>query len=163
MQDFDSLYRDFAPRVFRFVLSLSGSREVAEDVTAETFVRVWTARERVRHDTVLAFLFAIARNLWLQGARRDARHHPVQDDHAAPGPQPDVEAIGRLDLARTLAQLRGLEADDRAAILMRAQEGMGYEAIGQALGITAGAARVRVHRARKRLLVARHAAGAEDA
>ena len=71
MIDFDTLYREFAPRIHRFVLGLSGDTAVAEDVTAETFVRVWATRDRVRHETVRAFLFTIARNLWLQGIRSE--------------------------------------------------------------------------------------------
>ncbi len=77
MLDFDSLYREFAPRVYRFVLGLSGDPAVAEDVTAETFVRVWATRDRVRHETVRAFLFTIARNLWLQGIRSKWRHREL--------------------------------------------------------------------------------------
>ena len=49
MLDFDSLYREFAPRVQRFVLGLSGDAAVAEDVTAETFaVGCWIGYFRSR-------------------------------------------------------------------------------------------------------------------
>ena len=88
MLDFDSLYREFAPRVQRFVLGLSGDAAVAEDVTAETFVRVWATRDRVRHDTVRAFLFTIARNLWLQGIRSKWRQRALDADDADPAPGP---------------------------------------------------------------------------
>ncbi|MGE0039800.1 MAG: RNA polymerase sigma factor [Vicinamibacterales bacterium] len=154
MLDFDTLYRDYATAIYRFALGLSGDRAVAEDITAETFVRVWTARERVRHDTVRAFLFAIARNLFLTGARASWRQRPLVESDAATGPLPDAEAIHRIDLARALERLRALDPEDRAALLMRADGEMSYEEIGQALGVSAGAARVRVHRARRRLQAA---------
>ena len=151
MLDFDSLYREFAPRVQRFVLGLSGDAAVAEDVTAETFVRVWATRDRVRHDTVRAFLFTIARNLWLQGIRSKWRQRALDADDADPAPGPDVQAADRMDLDRAFKALAVLDPADRAAILMRAQEEMSYEEIAQSLDITVSAAKVRVHRARKRL------------
>ena len=151
MIDFDTLYREFAPRIHRFVLGLSGDTVVAEDVTAETFVRVWATRDRVRHETVRAFLFTIARNLWLQGIRSEWRQRELTAEHADHSPGPDAQAAGRLDLARVIEALSTLEPADRAAILMRAQEDMPYEEIAQSLGITVPAAKVRVHRARKKL------------
>lgn len=153
MLDFDTLYRDYAPRVHRFVLGLSGDAAVAEDVTAETFVRVWATRDRVRHETVRAFLFTIARNLWLQGIRSRWRQRALDTADADPRPGPDVQAAARIDLDRALAALARLDPADRAAILMRAYEEMSYEEIAQSLGISVPAARVRVHRARKQLSV----------
>jgi RNA polymerase sigma-70 factor (ECF subfamily) len=151
MLDFDSLYREYAPHVHRFVLGLSGDRALADDVTAETFVRVWATRDRVRHETVRAFLFTIARHLWLQGIRSAWRQREIDVTDADPGPGPDTQAAGRIDLDRTLSALAQLDPIDRAAILMRAQEDLSYEEIAQSLDLSVGAAKVRVHRARKKL------------
>jgi RNA polymerase sigma-70 factor, ECF subfamily len=151
MLDFDTLYREYAPRVHRFVLGLSGDHATAEDVTAETFVRVWATRDSVRHETVRAFLFTIARNLWLQGIRGNWRRQPLDDAGRDPAPGPDITAADRIALRRVLDALAMLDAGDRAAILMRAQEEMSYDEIAQSLRISAPAAKVRVHRARKKL------------
>ena len=151
MLDFDTLYREYAPRVHRFVLGLSGNPATAEDVTAETFVRVWATRDSVRHETVRAFLFTIARNLWLQGIRSEWRRNPLDAAGRDPAPGPDVRTADRLALNRVLEALASIDAGDRAAILMRAQEEMSYEEIAQSLRITVAAAKVRVHRARKKL------------
>jgi RNA polymerase sigma-70 factor, ECF subfamily len=58
--DFDALYRQYAGQVYRFALSLSGNRAVAEDITSETFIRVWTARDRLDLTTVIGYLLTIA-------------------------------------------------------------------------------------------------------
>jgi RNA polymerase sigma-70 factor (ECF subfamily) len=151
MLDFDTLYREYAPRVHRFVLGLSGDYATAEDVTAETFIRVWATRDSIRHDTVRAFLFTIARNLWLQGIRSGWRRQPLEDAGRDPSPGPDVTTADRMALARVLTALAAIDAGDRAAILMRAQQEMSYEEIAQSLRISVAAAKVRVHRARKKL------------
>ena len=52
MVDFSALYKKYAPDVFGFALYLSGERGEAEDITSETFVRVWTSPEPVEMATV---------------------------------------------------------------------------------------------------------------
>lgn len=73
MTDFDALYRKYAGHVYRFALSLSGNRAMAEDITSETFVRIWTARDRLDLTTVMGYLLTIARRLYLQGVSSDRR------------------------------------------------------------------------------------------
>ncbi len=151
MTGFEELYARHASAVYRFALSLSGNRATAEDITSETFVRVWSARDRVELTTVIGYLVTIARHLYLEQLRRDRRHSVLDHDpeDAAPGPQ--ERAAGRSELDAVLADLQTLAEPDRAALLMRAQDQIAYEEIAAALKISAGAAKVKVHRARRQL------------
>jgi RNA polymerase sigma-70 factor, ECF subfamily len=149
--DFEALYERYARDVLRFALYLSGNRALAEDITSETFVRVWTSPTAVRPTTVKAYLFTIARRLFLDGRRRDARLEPLEDRHVDAGPGPHDSAAARHQLEATLRALQALPEVDRAALLMRAQDGLAYEAIAASLGVSVAAAKVKVHRARVRL------------
>jgi RNA polymerase sigma-70 factor (ECF subfamily) len=149
--DFDALYQRHAPGVFRFALSLSGDRRVAEDITSETFVRVWTARARVDVTTVAGYLLTIARHLYLEGASREKRRGELSRDPADAAPGPEAHAAGRAELEAVLADLQTLPEPDRAALLMRAEDDLPYEDIAAALSISVAAAKVKVHRARLRL------------
>jgi RNA polymerase sigma-70 factor, ECF subfamily len=149
--EFETLYERHAGSVFRFALSLSGDRALAEDITSETFIRVWTARERVDVTTVAGYLITIARHLYLQGVSRDRRRGPLPFEPADSHPGPHALAEGRAELDAVLADLQTLPEPDRAALLMRAEDQMPYEDIAAALRITPGAAKVKVHRARLRL------------
>ena len=151
MTDFEKLYERHARDVYRFALYLSGDRAVAEDVTSETFVRVWTAPARVELATVRAYLLTIARNLYLQGLRRQRRRTEMPEELPDPGPGPHEEAAGREEMEAVMAALRQLPEVDRAALLMRAEDGLSYAAIAAALGVSEAAAKVRVHRARLKL------------
>jgi RNA polymerase sigma-70 factor, ECF subfamily len=156
--DFSGLYKAHARDVHRFVLFLSGDPGLADDIVSETFIRLWNARKRVDLTTVRAYLFAIARNLFLQQRRR-TRHGELDDRMADPQPGPDRRAQARSELADVMAALQELPEIDRAAVLMRADDAMSYEEIGTALGISPVAARVKVHRARMKLARARLAGG----
>lgn len=151
LTNFGELYRQHAPDVFRFALYLSGERAEAEDITAETFVRAWTAAERVRMSTVKGYLFTIARNLFLQGRRRKSRETALDDVHPDPRRGPEAHADSDSELRAVLAALRQLPEVDRAALLMRAEDEMPYEDIARALGISLASVKVKIHRARLRL------------
>ena len=149
----EELYRRYARDVFRFAFWLSGDRAAADDLTSETFVRAWASGNELRLATVKGYLFTIARNLFLQQRRRAGRHRaeapaPELPD---PAPGPDRSAQSRGELRRTLAALSTIPEAERSALLMRAEHGLAYAEIGRVLGISAGAARVRVHRARLKL------------
>lgn len=148
MTDFTALYRKHAPDVFRFALYLSGDRGEAEDITAETFVRVWTAPDRIEMVTVKGYLFTIARNLFLQGLRKSSRQVGLDPEIRDVLASPEVRAGQKAELRAVLAEVRKLPEVDRAALLLRAFEGMPYEEIARALQISLSAAKVKVHRAR---------------
>jgi RNA polymerase sigma-70 factor (ECF subfamily) len=151
MTDFEQLYERYARDVYRFALYLSGNTAQAEDIASETFVRVWTVRDTIRAASVKAYLFTIARNLHNDGRRRDARQVELPEgllDHA---PSPEVEAADRQALEGVLRALQAIPEVDRAALLMRAQDGLPYEDIAAALGLSLAAVRVKVHRARLRI------------
>jgi RNA polymerase sigma-70 factor (ECF subfamily) len=152
MIDFSELYQKYAWDVFRFALYLSGNSGDADDITSETFVRAFAASDRIESATVKAYLFTIARNLFLMGvrgaARRTALHEGLRD--GAPSAYSRVEQ--KAELAAVLAKLQTLPEVDRAALLLRTLDERPYEEIAQVLHISVVAARVKVHRARAALL-----------
>jgi RNA polymerase sigma-70 factor (ECF subfamily) len=151
MSEFERLYEQYARDVYRFALYLSGNPGQAEDITSEVFVRVFTSRDEVRTATVKAYLFTIARNLYVDGIRREARSTDLPFALADPRPGVELQTEARESLKAVLQALQTLPEADRSALLMRAQDGMPYEEIAAALGISVAAAKVKVHRARVRI------------
>ena len=150
--DIDALYQRYARDVFRFATYLCGNRSDAEDITAETFVRAWTAPERIEAATVKGYLFTIARNLFLKGIRRTSRHTSLREDLPDPAPGPPSRLEQQAELDAVLARLQTLPEVDRAALLMRALDGLPYQEIALALGISLSSAKVKVHRTRAVLM-----------
>ena len=146
--DFSALYQKYAPDVFRFAMYLSGNRAEAEDLTSEAFVRAWTSTEPIRAATVKGYLFTIARNLFIQGLRKKKRNVELDEELRDTQPSPHTQAEQRAEFRAVLAGLQRLPETDRAALAMRAFEGMPYEEIAQALGIPLSTVKVKIHRAR---------------
>lgn len=150
--DFHSLYQSYAPQVRRFALFLCGSDELADDLTSETFVRAWTSRGKIREATVKAYLFTIARNLFRDHLRRNKRYTELEESVPDESPGVEARAEHKEELDAVMAELQKLAEVDRAALLMRVQEEMSYEEIAQALGLQVTTVKVKVHRARLKLM-----------
>jgi len=155
---FAELYGAYARDVYRFALYLSGDNALAQDITSETFLRVWLAKQPVRLGSVKAWLFVIARNLYRHELRHLRRRVPL--DSAMPAADslsaareaaPEVRLEAKEKLGRVLKALAALPEIDRFALLLRAVEEFPYTEIAATLHISIAAAKVKVHRARLRL------------
>jgi RNA polymerase sigma-70 factor, ECF subfamily len=152
MNDFALLYKKYAPDVFRFALYLCGNRAEAEDIVSETFVRVWTSAETVRTETVKGLLFTIARNLFLKQLKHSARSAERPDAIADPTPGADICLEQRDQAGVVFRAMQNLPQMSRAALVMRAIDGLAYSEIARVLGISEVSAKVKVHRARAALM-----------
>ena len=155
MIDFHTLYQSYAPRVRRFAEFLCGEASLADDITSETFVRAWTSRGKIREATVQAYLFTIARNLYRDHLRRGKRHQELEESLPDTSPGPQIHAERKAELKTVMDALQQLDEADRTALLLRVQEEMPYEQIAQALGLPVTTVKVKVHRARLKLMKAR--------
>jgi RNA polymerase sigma-70 factor (ECF subfamily) len=148
MTDFTSIYRKYAPDVYRFALYLSGDSAEADDITSETFVRAWASAERIEMATVKAYLFTIARNLFLQGHRKKSRNVELDGNLRDRRATPEILTAQKNELQHVVEGLQQLSEIDRAALLMRALDNLPYEEIARVLEISTSSAKVKVHRAR---------------
>jgi len=157
MTDIENLYRRYAGDVRRFALYLCGDGVMADEITSDTFVRAWMAVGRIRQPTVKSYLFTIARNAYTDLLRRAARHSQLDKN------MPDTRISAQTQMEQTaevravLAALQQLPEMDRTVLLMRALDEMPYEEIAETLGITVVTAKVKVHRARLKLMQTRQA------
>ncbi len=147
---FEQLYRSYADDVFRFLLYLSGNWPLAQDLASETFVRAWTAAVPVQMSTAKAYLFMIARNLYLSHVRHRRIEIDLPAGLAATANQ-STSYEKHSELAETLEDLTGIAEGDRTAFVMAVIEETSYDEVGRSLGISVGAVKGRVFRARMRL------------
>src|SRR5690606_22739546 len=131
-------------RVYRLAYRLTGNRADAEDLTQETFVRVFRALDAYKPGTFEGWLHRITTNLFLDGARRRTRlRFDALGEAAERVPAPDRTSPERdfehdnLDVDIQEA-LNALKPQYRAAVVLCDIEGLSYEEIGATLGISTG-------------------------
>ncbi|HLW81752.1 MAG TPA: sigma-70 family RNA polymerase sigma factor [Candidatus Acidoferrales bacterium] len=156
--DFESLYEKYAPVVRRFALFLSGDAMMADDITSDTFVRALGAHERIRELTVKSYLLMIARNVYRDLQRREWRKMKLDEHKADAKISAQAHMEQKEEVKAVLAALQTLSEIDRTILLMRALDEMPYEEIAAALDIEVTTAKVKVHRARAKLMEVRNPA-----
>ena len=154
MQSFQAIYEQHYPDVYRFALFLTGDRGRAEDLAADTFVRAWIARDRINVATVRAYLLTIAKNLHRDECRRARPVAEIPDSIQDPRPGADLQFQYASDVSEIRARLRQVARGDRQAFLMFIVRGMSQQEIAAALGVTIGAVKSRIFRAREALVAA---------
>jgi RNA polymerase sigma factor (sigma-70 family) len=166
----DEVVREHADRVYRLAYRLTGNQHDAEDLTQETFVRVFRSLSSYKPGTFEGWLHRITTNLFLDMVRRRARIRmealPEDSDRiAGQGPEPEqVFSDTHLDPLLQEA-LDELPPEFRAAVVLCDVEGLSYEEIGATLNVKLGTVRSRIHRGRAALrnsLERRRAALAEE-
>jgi len=155
MTDFEALYAHYSRDIYRFALYLCGNHAEAEDIASDTFVRAWNASGEIRAATAKSYLFAIARNCFLERLRRGARQTQLDEAMVETMPDakanPHAEAERRIELNRVLGALQQMPEVDRTVLLLRVLEEWSYQGIADAVGLSLPAVKVKIHRARLKL------------
>jgi RNA polymerase sigma-70 factor (ECF subfamily) len=146
------MYDSYSAEVYRFALSLSGNRSEAEDITSETFVRVWSRITTIRTETLKAYLFTVARNFFLEQQRKKKQLIVLNDVYPDPAPGPDKVAGSLSELTRVQQILKTLPEIDRTAFVMRVHHNLPCAEIARVLNLSLSATKVKIHRARKKLI-----------
>ena len=157
----DEIVREHSARVYRLAYRLTGDRHDAEDLTQETFVRVFRSLSSYTPGTFEGWLHRITTNLFLDQVRRKQRirMEAMGDDDALYPARLDQSQPERgfehanldHDVQRALD---ALSPEYRAAVVLCDIEGLSYEEIAVTLGIKLGTVRSRIHRARAQLRAA---------
>jgi RNA polymerase sigma-70 factor, ECF subfamily len=134
--------------IYRYLLRMIGSRERAEELTQDVFLRALKAADGYEErSSERAWLFRIAHNLRLDEARRIQRTPPMSPvDDVAPA-APAQQAL-RASLMQALAMLPD---EEREAFVLAEVVGMSYVEIADACAVTTAAIRSRIYRARMQL------------
>lgn len=150
---FGELYNQNMQAVFRFFYSRLDNRQDAEDLTEETFFRIWQSLPRFEDQGVpfLAFAFHIARNLLIDHRRRFVNSRTVAglDDRTNFEPQPDASdaALQNIHHEEIRQALDKLREEHQIVLVSRFLVELSTEEVAQVMGRSPGAVRVLQHRA----------------
>lgn len=164
MPTWDELVRQHGDRVYRLAYRLSGNQQDAEDLTQDTFIRVFRSLSSYQPGTFEGWTHRITTNLFLDMVRRRGRVRMEalpEDYDRVPGDDPSPEQVydtAHLD-PDLQAALDALAPEFRAAVVLCDVEGLSYDEIGATLGVKLGTVRSRIHRGRQALRAHLEAAG----
>ena len=148
----EKMYEAYYMRVYSYVVTISGSRELAEEITQETFYRAMTKSASFRREAdEVTWLCTIAKNLFYDEKRRQKKTGPIPEDVEADGKSIEQIAADRDSSFRVHLALHALEEPYREIFELRVFGELGFKDIGTIFGKTENWARVTYHRARLKL------------
>ncbi len=170
LQDADALYERYGRPVFNFILRYIGDHEEAADLTQETFISAWRARETFRGESKLnTWLYRIAQNHCKNRIKQRGRQREVEGPSLDAGTAGDGAGEGEIAATRDVADwsaspalaleqkelgalisraVDNLAPEYRVVLLLREMEGLTYAEIAQTTGLTMEAVKTRLNRAR---------------
>jgi RNA polymerase sigma factor (sigma-70 family) len=156
---FVAIFDQHRDRTYRHALRLTANVHDAEDVVAAAFLELWRRRNSVRlvDGSVLPWLLVTTTNLSRNVTRGLRRYRALIDalPRAEVAQSAEEAALAQIEELRLAAKvqdaLNGLRPSDAALIALTLYEGYSTAQVATALGISDGAARTRLHRARSRM------------
>lgn len=155
---FDELVRQTYVDTFTLAIRLTSNEEDARDVVQDAYLRAWKGIRRFRGDAAFStWLYRITANC---ASTYVARRRRIRTEPLGPGfepaelradAQPEGMAETSADLERVTRALEELAPKLRAVVVLKDVYGLPHGAIAEELGISVSAAKVRLHRARRRL------------
>src|SRR6201998_436799 len=152
----DRLIEQYQHRLLRYLIYLSGNRELAEDLFQETWIRVLERGHQYdgRHE-FCTWLYAVARNLTidylrkkspvsLDGLMEDEEHAPLEPTDTRPMAWEVV--LQREQAERVSAALASIPAEYRETVMLRFQEGLALNEIAVVTGARLGTVKSRLYR-----------------
>ena len=151
---FGQLYDRHAAAIYRFLVRLFRDASGAEDVAQHTFLRVHEARNSFdERRGFRTWIFTIARRLalnWLERRGLPAEGE-LEGELPDPSSSPEQRVMAREDASAVQRALMALSREEAEVLLLSRYEDLSYAQVGEVVGCSADAAKMRVHRALKRL------------
>ena len=158
---FAEFYDAYVNKIYRFIYFKVATAEEAEDIAAETFLKIWQhlfENKPIEH--LNAFVYQVARNLVIDFYRKKAQQKLVLEENMdaeamAAIPDPKLAVDKKMELASDVAELedclRQMKEEYREVIILKYFDQLNVGEIAKILGKSRGAVRVLAHRALKTL------------
>ena len=153
MTDFERVYEENQPFIFKYLIKLCGDAALAEELTQEAFFRAYMNYGRLRNESrVSAWLCQIAKNTyfaWYNESRKSA----VLDEDALIEPSDVAESFAEKELSEeAFRRLHELGEPYKEVFLLSVFAGLSFREISLLFGKSESWARVTFHRARRKLM-----------
>ena len=156
MQDFEKIYVDYLRDVYNFLLKLSGSEDIAEELTQSTFSIAFENLGKFRGTCKMSvWLCQIAKNLYIDDVRRKKRFETIKKGLAesprAEEGNAESAAIRREEVISIYKAFHCLEEPYKEVFGLRTLGELSYREIGEIFEKSESWARVTYHRAKLKI------------
>ncbi len=153
-KEFSKIFDKYIDKIYRFIFLKVSSREIAQDLCSETFLRGWQTFQAKKIDNPQAFLYQIARNLVIDHYREKGKVQIISPEYVPindPSQNLEEKAMLISDINTIRLALANLKDDYQNVIVWHYLDDLPISETAKLLGRTEEATRVLLHRALKTL------------
>lgn len=153
INSFEYIINRYEKKVFKFIFNLTHDEYMTQDLTQDVFIKIY--KNFYKYDTEYPFepwMYKIAYNITINYLKKNKNveykpHEELDNEYE------DEDSLNNIEMRETLTQeLFSLPSDCKAIFILRIVEDLSFEQIGELLGITAAAAKLKFYRNRKFLV-----------
>lgn len=156
MRNINELVEEYSNNIYKYLICLTHSKDIAEELTQETLYRAIKHINQLKDDTKIElWLCKIAKNLWLQDVQRKKRYINISDNNL-------IKMKSEIDIEEDLIQsdninilyanIDRLDDISKEIILLRLNGDLKFKEIGGIYGKTENWARIMFHRAKQQIM-----------
>ena len=151
--NFEELYKQYFNDVYRYILKLSSSHQLAEEITSDTFFKAMRSIDSFRGDCdVRVWLCQIAKNCYYSHLKKQSKINPLDDTSPDDSESISDILIAKSDAERIKKALHEIEEPYKEVFMWRVFADLSFRQIGQMFGKTENWACVTYHRAKSKIL-----------
>ena len=155
MRKIEKIYRDYYDIVFKYVLCLTHDKDLSEDITQETFVKMIKNIDKFEGKSKLSsWLCEIAKNLWIDYLRKNKRKVELNEENTLnieSSQNIENEYIEKENESAVLEKIKTLDDVSQRVMFLRIKGEMSFKEIGDILGKSENWARVTFYRAKQKV------------
>lgn len=154
---FEQIVLKTEKEIYNLALSITRSREDAEDATQETYMRLWKSLENYKGASAKSYIFKTARNISIDVLRKKGKceiidlNEVFEAEDSGYDLRPDEAYIKKLTVETVRECINALPLPMRELIIMRDIDGLTYSEMASILDIPEGSVKSGLFRARERL------------
>ena len=152
--DVETLYTQYAKKIYNYFLAVCNDHYLAEEMTAETFFQAVRSIDKYRGESnILTWLFKIAKHVWYHELEKRKKRHEAElnEEIADNQPLPDDELIDREDKVTLYRRLQQLDQTTRDVMHLHLTGELSFKEIGNVMGQSEGWARITFYRGKERI------------
>ncbi len=151
MQPMEDIYREYAQVVYRYLVSLTHSSDIAEELTQETFYQAIRTSDRYDETCkITTWLCSIAKNVLITYRRKHPESEDISDKEI-PTVSAEHDALNNIQRIELMKKIHLLEDPYREVIYLRVFGELSFKEIGEVLSKNENWARVTYYRGKERL------------
>lgn len=150
----DEIYRENAAMIYKYLCGLAQDRELAEELTQETFYQAVKGIDRFRGESKISvWLCGIAKNLWYKELQKRSRHKTAPLDETIPsGENVESKSLDNLEKIEIFRLMHNLDDVTREVMYLRLAGELQFSEIADIMGKTENWARVTYYRGKQKIM-----------